>query len=99
MHGPFDLSILECGQYNKHWKFIHMMPEEVAKAAADLRSKNFMIVHWAKFSLSLHDWDEPVKKVLAESRKQNLRMIHPMIGEPVSLKNPQEGTEWWKTVE
>jgi len=99
MHGPFDLSILECGQYNKHWKFIHMMPEEVAKAAADLRSKNFMIVHWAKFSLSLHDWDEPIKRVLAESRKQKLRMIHPMIGEPVSLKSPQEGTEWWKTIE
>jgi L-ascorbate metabolism protein UlaG (beta-lactamase superfamily) len=27
--GPFDLAILECGQYNRNWKYIHMMPEEL----------------------------------------------------------------------
>jgi L-ascorbate metabolism protein UlaG (beta-lactamase superfamily) len=97
-HGPFDFSILECGQYNKHWKFIHMMPEQVVMAAALLQSKNFMIVHWAKFSLSLHDWDEPISRVVNESRKQKLNLVHPMIGEAVSLKNPQTGTEWWKNV-
>jgi len=27
-HGPFDIAILECGQYNEAWKAIHMMPGE-----------------------------------------------------------------------
>ena len=36
--GPFDLVILENGQYDKSWKYIHMMPEEVLQAAKDLNS-------------------------------------------------------------
>ena len=31
--GPFDLAILECGQYHANWKYIHMTPEEVILAA------------------------------------------------------------------
>jgi hypothetical protein len=57
-----------------------------------------MIVHWAKFSLSLHAWDEPIRRVFEESHQMNLPLIHPMIGESVSLKNMEPGTEWWKTV-
>ena len=38
-YGPFDLAILECGQYNPYWKYIHMMPEETVQAAIDLRDK------------------------------------------------------------
>jgi L-ascorbate metabolism protein UlaG (beta-lactamase superfamily) len=37
--GPFDLAVLENGQYDKNWKYIHMMPEEVVQAAEDLRAK------------------------------------------------------------
>lgn len=29
--GPFDLAILECGQYNRDWPNIHMMPEETVR--------------------------------------------------------------------
>src|SRR5690606_12893097 len=32
-YGPFDLAILENGQYDKKWKYIHMMPEEVVQAS------------------------------------------------------------------
>jgi L-ascorbate metabolism protein UlaG (beta-lactamase superfamily) len=31
--GPFDLAILECGQYGRDWPNIHMFPEEVTHAA------------------------------------------------------------------
>lgn len=44
-HGPFDLVILENGQYNRDWKYIHMMPEEVIKAAKDLKAKKLLPVH------------------------------------------------------
>jgi len=63
--GSFDLAILECGQYHPYWKYIHMLPEETALAADDLNAKKFIPVHWGKFRLSLHDWDEPVKRVTA----------------------------------
>ncbi len=53
--GPFDLAILECGQYNEYWKYIHMMPEEAVQATIDLNAKVLIPVHWSKFSLALHD--------------------------------------------
>ena len=95
-HGPFDLAILECGQYNEYWKFIHMMPEEVVQAGIDLKAKRILPVHWAKFSLALHDWDDSIKRVAAEAAKRNVPLIHPMIGEAVDLDNPVSSEKWWK---
>ena len=98
--GPFDVAFLECGQYNEYWKYIHMMPEQVVTAAQDLQAKRLMPVHWAKFSLGLHDWDEPIKRVTAEAEKQQLPLLTPMIGEKASLNDTtQVFTKWWEGLE
>jgi L-ascorbate metabolism protein UlaG (beta-lactamase superfamily) len=97
--GPFDLAILECGQYNEYWKYIHMMPEETVQAALDLKAEKLMPVHWAKFSLSLHDWDDPVKRVVKESRRKNIFIITPVIGEEVNLDSYDTSTDWWVGIE
>lgn len=97
--GPFDLAILECGQYNEYWPYIHMMPEEAVQAALDLRAKTLLPVHWAKFSLSLHSWDEPIKRVVEESRKKNMPVITPLIGEKADVKSRYIFTEWWAGIE
>ena len=93
-HGPFDLALLECGQYNKSWKYIHMMPEQTVQAAIDLKAKTMMPVHWAKFALSLHAWDEPIQRVTKEAHRLNVAIIHPMIGETVDLNDFGVQTEW-----
>lgn len=64
-YGPFDLVFLECGQYGIHWPFIHMFPEQTYQAALDLGAKVLMPVHWGKFSLAMHSWDEPVRRLKA----------------------------------
>ena len=64
LFGPFDLALLETGQYGEDWPTIHMMPEETATAAIDLRAKVLMPVHWGKFVLANHDWREPVERLL-----------------------------------
>ena len=94
-YGPFDLVMLECGQYNEYWKYIHMMPEQVVQAAQDLRATTLLPVHWGKFSLSVHAWDEPIERALAEAEKKGVTIIHPAIGEVVNLKNPQTFKRWW----
>jgi len=94
-HGPFDLAILECGQYNAYWKYIHMMPEETVQAAIDLKAKVLLPVHWAKFSLSLHAWDEPITRVVAEASKMGMPILHPMIGEAVNINGKNEHKQWW----
>jgi L-ascorbate metabolism protein UlaG (beta-lactamase superfamily) len=96
--GPFDLAILECGQYNANWKYIHMMPEETVQAAIDLQAKKLLPVHWGKFSLGQHAWDEPILRVTAESEKRHFPLVHPMIGEKVNLDEMDSFTRWWQEI-
>jgi L-ascorbate metabolism protein UlaG (beta-lactamase superfamily) len=96
-YGPFDLAILECGQYNLYWKYIHMLPEEVVKAAKELRAKKILPVHWAKFSLGLHPWDEPIIRVTAAAEKEDQPIVHPMIGEKLDLASSAT-TKWWEGI-
>ena len=96
--GPFELAILENGQYNKSWKHIHMMPEEVIQAAKELKASQLLPVHWSKFSLSLHDWDEPVIRITKAAEGSGIRMLHPMIGEAVNLKGGFTGQTWWQGI-
>jgi L-ascorbate metabolism protein UlaG (beta-lactamase superfamily) len=98
-HGPFDLAILECGQYNEYWKYIHMMPEEVVQASLDLKAEKLLPVHWSKFSLSLHAWDEPIQRIVAEAKKKGVTILHPLIGEKVNLVTAHPSKEWWKEVD
>ena len=96
--GPFDLALLECGQYNRNWKYIHMMPEELPQAAIDLRAKKILPVHWSKFSLGQHAWDEPIIRVTAEGERRHVPVLHPMIGEEVNLNHPGPFSRWWENV-
>ncbi|GAL65092.1 outer membrane protein romA [Algibacter lectus] len=52
-YGPFDLAVLENGQYDKKWKYIHTMPGEPMKAASDLKTKTVLPVHSGKFTLGI----------------------------------------------
>ncbi|HEU4469661.1 MAG TPA: MBL fold metallo-hydrolase [Flavisolibacter sp.] len=95
-YGPFDLAILENGQYNESWAYIHMMPEEVVQACIDLEANLLLPVHWGKFSLSMHAWNEPVKRVAAEASKRGVSLLLPMIGELVYLDRPVAVHPWWE---
>jgi len=96
--GPMDLAILECGQYGKDWPDIHMLPEACVTAAVELRAKVLLPVHWGKFSLSLHPWDEPVRRVVAAAREEGLAFTTPMIGEPVAIGGLLPQAAWWEGV-
>ena len=97
-YGPFHLAVLENGQYNKHWKYIHMMPEQVVQAALDLKARALLPVHWSKFSLSIHAWDEPIIRLMAEAKNRGMTVLHPMIGEALFLDHPAPSTAWWEEV-
>jgi len=97
--GGFDLAILENGQYNEAWRYIHTLPEEVLKASKDLKARRTFPVHSSKFDLGGHAWDEPLKKVTALNKDYNQHLITPMIGQVVELDNEeQEFQKWWEQV-
>ena len=96
----FDLAILENGQYNTYWQYIHLMPYEILQAAKDLKAKRILPVHSSKFALGPHEWDEPLRLITENNKKENLNIITPMIGEKVSMDDPnQVFSNWWERVE
>jgi L-ascorbate metabolism protein UlaG (beta-lactamase superfamily) len=97
-HGPFDLAILESGQYNEAWKNIHMMPEETVQASLDVKAKMLLPVHWGKFSLSLHPWNEPIERVMQKAEELHVEVTTPMIGEPVIIGEKYPSSRWWRDV-
>lgn len=98
-HGPIDLALLECGQYNTAWHHIHMMPEETVQAGQDLKATKVMPIHWGKFTMALHAWDDSIKRVTAAAKKAGVPLVTPMIGEKVSLHEERSFEPWWKGVE
>ena len=81
-----DLAILENGQYNEEWKYIHLMPQYMAQTARDLKARRILTVHHSKYALAKHRWDEPLKNAENMKYKDSLDVLIPEIGEIVRLK-------------
>ena len=94
--GPFDIAIIENGQYNKDWHDIHMFPEEAVQVGIELGAKITLPVHWAKFDISLHPWDEPIKRFTKAAKERGIPITTPLIGEPVIVDGVYPCSEWWK---
>ncbi|TDS13663.1 L-ascorbate metabolism protein UlaG (beta-lactamase superfamily) [Maribacter caenipelagi] len=98
-YGPFDLALMECGQYNEMWSDIHMMPEETAQAGIDVKAKKIMPIHWAGFKLALHEWTDPIKRVEAKAVELNIEVISPQIGQEIIVKDSVNNySDWWKSL-
>ena len=96
--GGFDLAMLDCGQYDENWRYVHMMPEDTAQAAEDLRARALLPGHVGKFAIAYHTWDDPFKRIVAASRGKPYRLLLPLIGEPVALPIASDGEilRWWE---
>ena len=96
-YGPFDLALLDNGQYNAAWRAIHMFPEDVLKAAADLRAMRILAGHSGKFTMSTHAWDEPLRRITELNKNTGLQLLTPKIGQPVYLNDTTQQFEaWWQ---
>jgi len=94
-----DLAILENGQYNEDWKYIHTLPHEIPVAFRDLGAKRLFTVHHSKFALGYHPWDEPLKNITAFAERDSINLIQPMIGEIVQLNNEEyQIKKWWEGI-
>ena len=98
-YGPFDIALMECGQYNERWSDIHMMPEETAQAGLDVKATKIMPIHWAGFKLALHEWTDPIKRVQEKAKELEIEVITPRIGEDIIIKDSINNySNWWETL-
>ena len=93
--GPFDLTLVECGQYDRAWPDWHMAPESSLAAHRAVGGKAMVPVHWARFRLAFHSWNDPVERLFAANADGASTILVPKPGE--SLEPATFRTEeWWK---
>lgn len=97
-YGPFDLSILENGQFDKLWAAVHLFPEETVQAHLDLQAKRLMPVHWGMFELAFHTWYDPVDQLASHADRAAVELITPILGELLLLNESVETTRWWSNL-
>jgi L-ascorbate metabolism protein UlaG (beta-lactamase superfamily) len=97
-YGPFDMTLIEGAQYDRHWPNSHMTPEQALQANIDVLGKNMMLMHWGAFTLANHGWKEPIERALKEAEKEGVKLITPQIGKTVLLNSDLKFpfSTWWK---
>ena len=93
--GPFDLAMLEIGAYGQYWPDIHMGPDNASNAFLDLNAQLMMPIHWGTFNLALHDWFEPIEKLLEYAAQKHIDLFVPKPGAPTDVDGPYN-SNWWK---
>ena len=82
--GAVDLALLENGQYNANWKYIHTTPEDLEKVILDLQAKQVFTVHHDKYALSVHPWYEPDRVARDIANKHKINLLDAPIGTVVN---------------
>lgn len=96
-YGPFDIALMECGQYDERWSAIHMLPEETVQAFIDVKGDVLVPIHWGAFTLAFHDWYDPIERVSKAAKQKNLKISTPKIGETINIGESEFPTSiWWK---
>jgi L-ascorbate metabolism protein UlaG (beta-lactamase superfamily) len=97
-YGPFDITMMECGAYNKRWHFVHMMPEETAQAHLDLKGKILQPIHWGTFNLALHSWHDPIVRVSKAADSLGIKLLTPIVGETLTIDKNLRTERWWVSI-
>lgn len=95
-YGPFDMTFLECGAYNRMWRRVHMFPEQVAQAHQDLQGKVLQPVHWGTFNLALHPWREPMQRLHAVAAENYIQLSIPVPGQTTVYGQSYHEAQWWQ---
>lgn len=96
--GPFDLTMIEIGAYNRAWPDWHIGPEQAVEAHRWLRGKVLLPVHWGLFNLAMHGWTEPIERALVAAEAANATVLTPRPGQAVEPEAPPTRERWWPDV-
>ncbi len=97
-YGPFDLTMIEIGAYNQAWPKVHMFPEQAVEANMALKGEVMVPVHWAGYDLSLHRWDEPIRRACEHAEAKGVSLATPRMGQRYIPGNTKT-EKWWEGIE
>ncbi|NIF46260.1 MBL fold metallo-hydrolase [Enterobacter sp. Ap-1006] len=93
--GPFDLTLIDAGQYDANWPDTHLGPELAVLAHRLVRGKKMMPVHWGLIQEARHPWTEPAERVIAAARCQKVSVLIPRPGESIEPSLTAATERWW----
>jgi len=98
-YGPFDITFLPIGAYDRNWPNIHTNPEEAIAIHKDLKGNVLFPMHWGTFNLAIHSWSEPVKRLIYEAEKEHVYLCLPKPGELIAWPYMLVDSRWWEIPE
>ena len=93
--GPFDVTMIETGQYHSAWPDWHIGPEQAITAHRMLRGKVMLPIHWGLFTLAYHGWTEPAERVSVAADSATVTLLLPKPGQSVEPSAPPVRERWW----
>lgn len=93
--GPFDLTMIEVGQYDRAWPDWHLGPEQAVRAHQMVRGRVMLPVHWGAFPLAFHSWTEPIERTLAAASVAGVTLLAPRPGQSIEPALPPTLERWW----
>ncbi|WP_338866349.1 MBL fold metallo-hydrolase [Myxococcus stipitatus] len=93
--GPFDVTMIETGQYHRTWPDWHIGPEQAVLAHQMLRGKAMLPIHWALFGLAYHGWTEPAERVRAAATQASISLLLPKPGQSLEPGTSRAEPPWW----
>ncbi|HKP16376.1 MAG TPA: MBL fold metallo-hydrolase, partial [Gemmatimonadaceae bacterium] len=93
--GPFDLTMIEVGAYDRLWPDVHLGPEQAVAAHRLVRGTAMLPLHWGTFDLALHGWTEPIERTLAEASRDGVLVATPRPGGMVEPIDGISSVLWW----
>jgi L-ascorbate metabolism protein UlaG (beta-lactamase superfamily) len=93
--GPFDVAMIEVGQYNRAWPDWHIGPEQALIAHRLVGGKVFFPIHWGLFELAAHGWTEPMERALVAAEKSGAVIVGARPGHGVETDAKPPVDRWW----
>jgi len=93
--GPFDLTMIEIGAYDRLWPDVHLGPEQALAAHRLVRGAVLLPLHWGTFDLALHGWTEPIERALADASSDGVRVATPRPGGMMEPTIEVPTARWW----
>lgn len=93
--GPFDLTLIESGQYDAAWPDKHLSPEAAVEAHRLVRGRVMLPVHWGRLSLAPHGWTEPAERAMVAAKCAHVSLALPRPGESFEPNLRVPLARWW----
>jgi L-ascorbate metabolism protein UlaG (beta-lactamase superfamily) len=93
--GPFDVTMIEVGQYHRAWPDWHIGPEQAVVAHGMVGGRVMVPMHWGLFTLAPHAWTEPIERALAAGDGAGAKLVTPRPGESIEPATAPAVARWW----